>query len=379
MTGLYLHVPFCLRKCPYCDFFSTDRHTPVQIDEYVGLLIRQMELAALSEQWRGPLTSIFFGGGTPSLLTPEQVDRIITSATCRFGLSSDVEISLEANPGTVTLAALTGYRAAGVNRLSLGVQSLNETNLRRLGRIHSPAEALLAIRLARRAGFDNLSCDLIFAQPGQTTARLEEELSRLLDESPEHLSCYGLTVEEGTPYHLRQIRGALWLPDENVYAEQFVALHRRLTEAGFEHYEISNHARPGRACRHNLGYWRRQSCLGLGAGAHSFSDCEWGTRLAVAADLDRYRQLLEQGCDPAVILETFDRRGAMAETMYLGLRTAAGVAEADFAARFGESLATAFGPALQRLSGYRCEAQGRWRLSPEGWLLFDHLILPFLC
>jgi oxygen-independent coproporphyrinogen-3 oxidase len=378
MTSLYLHIPFCVRKCPYCDFFSTDRHTPADLDEYVGLLIRHLDLAAAGGSWRGPLTTVFFGGGTPSLLAPSQIGRILEHAARCFDLAPDAEISLEANPGTVTADSMAGYRAAGANRLSLGVQSLDAGNLRRLGRIHSPEDALAAIRQARQAGFANLSCDLIFAQPGQTPALLGAELDQLLAEAPEHLSCYGLSVEEGTPYQRRQADSELCLPDENVYAEQFLALHRRLAEAGFAHYEISNYARPGYRCRHNLGYWRRQPALGVGVGAHSFHPEGWGRRLAVPPDLAAYRRRLDEELDPAGELECFDRRGAMAETLYLGLRTAEGVDETAFAERFGAPLAEVFGPASRQASDYLRKTGGRWRLSPEGWLIFDHLILPFL-
>ncbi|WP_432823216.1 radical SAM family heme chaperone HemW [Trichloromonas sp.] len=378
MTSLYLHIPFCQRKCPYCDFYSTDRHTPADLDNYTGQLLRHLELAADSDSWPGPLETVFFGGGTPSLLTPAQVGRVLQRAETLFGLAAACEISLEANPGTVSLESLRGYHSAGVNRLSLGVQSLNARSLQRLGRIHAPEDAVKAIRLSRQAGFDNLSCDLMFALPGQSLANLMEELARLLEHHPEHLSCYGLSVEEDTPYHAQQAGGLLQLPEETGYAGHFMALHHQLTAAGYDHYEISNYARPGRQCRHNLGYWRRQACLGIGAGAHSFDPRHWGFRRAVAGDLERYRLQLQQGLDPATELEQFDRRGAMAETLYLGLRTAEGVGEAAFAARFGESLGEVFAAALNQASGHLVRRHGHWRLTPEGWLIFDHLILPFL-
>jgi oxygen-independent coproporphyrinogen-3 oxidase len=378
MTSLYIHIPFCRRKCPYCDFFSTDQHSPADLESYAELLQRHLELAAATPAWHGPLTSVFFGGGTPSLLTPTQVARILQTAEDLFGFSSDCEISLEANPGTVSLPSLTGYRAAGVNRLSLGIQSLSAARLGQLGRVHSPEEALSAIRLARKAGFDNLSCDLMFALPGQSLADLKEELERLLEHQPEHLSCYGLTVEAGTPYHAQQNSGTLLLPEDNAYAEHFLTLHQQLTTAAFDHYEISNYARPGRQSRHNLGYWQRQTSLGIGAGAHSFDARNWGARLAVASDLDRYRHQLQQRLDPAREVEQFDRKGAMAETLYLGLRTRQGVSEADFCTRFGQSAADVFGTALQQTSQYLQQRQGYWQFDPKGWLIFDHLILPFL-
>lgn len=378
MTSLYVHIPFCLRKCPYCDFFSTDRHVPADLESYADLLRHHLELAAATANWTGPFTSVFFGGGTPSLHSPDQIARVLQSAEKLFGFSSDCEISLEANPGTISLDTLSGYRAAGVNRLSLGIQSLNPTHLRRLGRIHSPEEALNAIRLARRAGFSNLSCDLMFALPGQSLIDQHEGLDRLLEHQPEHLSCYGLSVEEGTPYHRQEFDGALRLPTETAYIDHFLTIHDRLTTAGFVHYEISNYALSGRQCRHNLSYWRRQSSLGIGAGAHSFNNHNWGSRLAVANDLDRYRRQLEQRLDPAQLLEPFDRRGAMAETLYLGLRTREGVSESAFCKRFGESVATAFATALKQASKHITKNHGHWQMDLEGWLIFDHLILPFL-
>lgn len=378
MTSLYLHIPFCVRKCPYCDFFSTDRHSPALLTEYVNLLLRQLELAASAGVRRGPLTTIFFGGGTPSLLTPDQIGRILQAAATRFGFVADCEISLEANPGTLSLESLAGYRAAGVNRLSLGAQSLDDQALAQLGRIHSAAEIRQAVAWSRAAGFANLGLDLIFARPGQSPADLEREIAAFLALEPEHLSCYGLSVEEETPYHALQRRGGLALPDEQSYARQFSLLHERLADAGFDHYEISNYARPGRECRHNLGYWRRQGCLALGAGAHAFDSSGWGRRLAVPGDLAAYGRTLGAGRDPLVELECFDRAGAMSETFYLGLRTAEGVDDRDFTARFGESPAEVFAPALARAGSHLRHKDGRWTLDLSGWLIFDHLILPFL-
>jgi oxygen-independent coproporphyrinogen-3 oxidase len=281
--------------------------------------------------------------------------------------------------GTLGLGPrLAGYRQAGVNRLSLGVQSLDDAGLHTLGRVHSAAEAGQAAVWARQAGFANLSLDLMFALPGQTVADLHAEIDRLLALSPEHLSCYGLSVEEQTPFYHLHRRGDLELPDEERYAELFLTLHERLTEAGYEHYEISNYARPGRECRHNLGYWQRQPYLGVGAGAHSFADQGWGARLAVPADLERYARLLASGKDPAEVLETFDRRGAMAETLYLGLRTAAGVDDDRFRQRFGLGVAEAFPAAIEKAGRHLRLRAGRWAFDLDGWLLYDHLITPFL-
>jgi oxygen-independent coproporphyrinogen-3 oxidase len=377
MPALYLHIPFCRRKCPYCDFFSLAGHAS-QLAHYPDLLIRHLRLAAGLGRGEEPPASVFFGGGTPSLLPAEAVAHILAAAGAEYGLAVAAEVTLEANPGTVSPATLAGYRQAGVNRLSLGVQSLDDAGLHTLGRVHSAAEAGQAAVWARQAGFANLSLDLMFALPGQTVADLHAEIDRLLALSPEHLSCYGLSVEEQTPFYHLHRRGDLELPDEERYAELFLTLHERLTEAGYEHYEISNYARPGRECRHNLGYWQRQPYLGVGAGAHSFADQGWGARLAVPADLERYARLLASGKDPAEVLETFDRRGAMAETLYLGLRTAAGVDDDRFRQRFGLGVAEAFPAAIEKAGRHLRLRAGKWAFDLDGWLLYDHLITPFL-
>ncbi|BCR06979.1 coproporphyrinogen III oxidase [Desulfuromonas versatilis] len=376
MPALYLHVPFCRRKCPYCDFYSLPVATAA-LAGYPELLIRHLRIAAATG-WRGPLDTVFFGGGTPSLLPPAAVAEVLGAARELFGLAPQAEISMEANPGTLSLESLEGYRQAGVNRLSLGVQSLEDGELRRLGRIHSAAQARQAVAWARQAGFANLSVDLMFALPGQTAGSLARQLEALLELSPEHLSCYGLSVEEQTPFYHLHREGGLELPDEETYAELFLALHRSLEAAGFEHYEISNYARPGFQCRHNLRYWQRRGYLGVGAGAHSFCPAGFGRRSEVPGDLQGYARQLAAGRDPARLLEEFDQRGAMAETLYLGLRTAQGVDEKRFRERFGCGVADAFPEALARTAGQLRLEQGRWQMGLSGWLVYDHLISAFL-
>jgi oxygen-independent coproporphyrinogen-3 oxidase len=377
MPGLYLHIPFCERKCPYCDFFSVPGHDEPQLRGYPALLARHLAWAA-GHGWGGPFDTVYFGGGTPSLLPPRAVGDLLEAATRHFGLIADAEITLEANPGTVTPASLAGYRAAGVNRLSLGLQSLNSTQLTTLGRRHDATQGVQAVQAARRAGFANLSVDLIFALPGQTLAGLDAELDRYLALAPEHLSCYGLTAEPDTPFHQRVQRGELLLPDGEFYAEAFLLLHERLTAAGFEHYEIANYARPGRECRHNRGYWERREYLGVGAGAHSFRAAGWGERWAVLADLDVYAAALQAGEEPAACLEGFDRTGAMSETLYLGLRTRRGVAAATFRERFGCGVDEAYPAAVKKLQPWLVRADERWQLTVAGWLLYDRLIQEFL-
>lgn len=377
MSSLYLHIPFCRRKCPYCDFYSLSGHTSL-LTHYPDLLIRHLRLAAESGRWQGPLTTVFFGGGTPSLLPAAEVARVLAVVRAEFELEITAEVTLEANPGTVSPATLEGYQLAGINRLSLGVQSLDDAGLRTLGRIHTASEACQTATWARQAGFTNLSLDVMFALPGQTVTNIQTEVDQLLALSPDHLSCYGLSVEEQTPFYHLHRRGELTLPDEEHYAELFLTLHERLTQAGYEHYEISNYAHPGRQCRHNLGYWQRQAYLGVGAGGHSFIDNGWGVRLAVPPDLNRYSRLLTAGTDPTEVLETFEHHGAMAETLYLGLRTACGVDDVRFRQSFGLGVAEAFPAAVEKAGNRLQFRSGKWSFDLNGWLLYDHLITPFL-
>ncbi len=375
--SLYLHIPFCRSKCPYCDFYSQVADQ-AQLDDYVDLLLRHLTWLSDNQVFGAPLGTVFFGGGTPSLLAPNQVASILQQLQRTVGLTSAVEISLETNPGTIGLACLQGFRQAGVNRLSFGVQSLQDDALHLLGRGHSAKEAVQAVTWARQAGFENVSCDLMFGLPGQGREELLQDLSALLQLQPDHLSCYGLTVEAGTPFEQLALRGAMELPDEDAFPELYLTVHEQLSAAGFEHYEISNYALPGHRCRHNLAYWRRHTCFAVGAGAHSFIASDYGTRRAVPADLERYRRFLELGRDPAEILETFDRQGAMAETLYLGLRCSEGVSDADFRRCFGSGVAEAFPDAVRRCGKRLVLAQGRWRFDQQGWLLFDHFISFFL-
>jgi len=376
MAGLYIHIPFCRSKCSYCDFFSLPVPEAGALQRYGELLVRQLHREAAN--WAGPVETIFFGGGTPSLLAPATVGEILETVAATLGVASAAEITLEANPGSVNAAGLAALRAAGINRLSLGLQSLDDRQLATLGRGHTVAEAMAAVAAARAAGFANLSLDLIYALPGQSVEALEEELQSLVDLRPEHISTYALTVEEETPLYTRVAAGEISLPEEEETARHYCAVDAVLTAAGYEHYEISNFARPGRACRHNLDTWRRQPYLGLGAGAHSFCAGGWGERRAVPPDLALFARRVAAGEEASERIEIFDRRGAMSETLYLGLRTAAGVSETDFCRRFGVGVAAAFPEALQHCGPrLRC-SDGRWTFDLQGWLLYDHLIAFFL-
>jgi oxygen-independent coproporphyrinogen-3 oxidase len=376
MLALYLHIPFCLRKCLYCDFFSI-AVSPPDLDEYQQLLARQIDWAA-GHGWHGPVSSIYFGGGTPSLLPPAAVTRLLKAIDAQFGLAGEVEISLEANPGTVNQKSLAGFRAAGINRLSLGLQSFNDRHLSLLGRQHNSDQGLEAVRMARAAGFDNLSVDFLFGLPGQTRPELERDLATLVRLDVEHLSCYGLTAESGTPLAKSVTSGEVQLPDEDFYADAFMLIHEQLVAASYEHYEIANYARVGETCRHNLGYWRRQPCLGIGAGAHSFISEGWGSRWMVPADLDLYRQTLHHNQEPMQCLESFDRGSALSETVYLAMRTRRGVDDAELMHRFGMTFQQAYPEAVAANRQWLVQVNNHWAFKPEGWLLFDRLILPFL-
>lgn len=377
MGSLYIHIPFCSSKCPYCDFYS-QVGSQQQIDEYVEYLNLNTEILKQETSYPQPFETIFFGGGTPSLLSTQQIERILNSIEQNFGIAADSEVTLEANPGTLNLEQLQGYRQAGINRLSLGIQSLNDKNLQLLGRIHNVNQARKSIAAARTAGFDNISLDLMFALPNQDLSALKEEIFALLNFSPEHISLYGLTFEEGTEFSTQLKSGELSACEESLYAEQYHLLHERLATAGYEHYEISNFARPERRCRHNQTYWHRKECLAIGAGSHSFIGKGWGERWHIPADLKQYRDSLQRAENPAEFLETYDRQAAMREFIYLALRTRDGISLSKFKQRFNLPLEQAFPVAFEKTSEYLHVSSDHCSFKLNGWLLYDHLISNFL-
>ncbi len=377
MKSLYSHIPFCSRKCPYCDFFSQVAGHG-EIAEYCRLLYRHLELVRREYPQSGPLETIFFGGGTPSLLSAAQIAGLLATTERLFGFAADIEVTLEANPGTLAGADLAAYRSAGVNRLSLGVQALDDGHLQRLGRIHSAAQAVDSYRQARSAGFTNISLDLIFALPGQDLDDLRRQANALFDLRPEHLSLYGLTYEEGTPFGERYKRGELTDCDEDLYVEQYRLLHQLGEAAGYEHYEISNFARPGFRCRHNQVYWQQRGCLAVGCGAHGFSAQGWGQRFAIPSDLAVYREKITRGENPALLLEEHSRDEAMSEYVYLALRTRDGVGLAAFEKRFGADFQSEFADALGAIGEHLVYEDGAVRLKLSGWLIYDHLVSHFL-
>ncbi|GFE61722.1 radical SAM family heme chaperone HemW [Geobacter sp. AOG2] len=378
-TRLYLHIPFCRRKCPYCAFVSQESAS-ADLDGYAETLLAEMGLAAQAFRAERPLASVYFGGGTPSLLDPSHIARILERASDLFGLGQGAEITLEANPGTVDQKRLAAFRSAGVNRLSLGVQSFADPMLAALGRIHSAAEAGEAFRAARTAGFDNIGIDLIHALPGQTLPLWRTELEQALALGPEHLSVYGLTVEEGTPFAARYTDDSPLLPDEDLAAAMFEEADDLLTAAGYEHYEIANYALPGRRSDHNSGYWRRDGYLGLGCGAHSFLRRGYGVRFGNPADLEAYAGAIAQGRLPHGETQSLTRQDALAEFMFLGLRMADGIEEETFRQEFGVGLEETFGREVSKLAalGLLETDGGRIRLTRRGMLLSNQVFARFL-
>jgi oxygen-independent coproporphyrinogen-3 oxidase len=324
-TGLYIHFPFCLKKCLYCDFNSA-ASSPETREDYAELLLKEMELRQRELPVPVRAATLYFGGGTPSLMSPEQVGSLVEAAASRFGLEAGAEVTLEANPGTLTPERLAGYRAAGVNRISLGIQSFEDRLLARLGRVHSKKEALAAFDAARRAGFNNLSIDLMHSLPGQSPRQWRDALEQGIALAPEHISAHALSVEEGTPFADLLAAGELPLPEEEQAAAMFEVTGELLEGAGYQHYEISNFARPGRTSRHNGAYWSRDSYLGFGAGAHSFWNNDGlGVRWCNAEDPQQYREAIAGGSIPQREREALTLEQAVSEAFFLGLRVLTGL------------------------------------------------------
>ncbi len=378
--AIYVHIPFCVRRCPYCDFNTYAGLERLQ-EPYVEALIREVQAYGQKLE-RPPVPTVFFGGGTPTTLTGDQLHRVLDAVREAFDVLPDAEITSEANPGTVDSARFREMRDAGFNRLSLGVQSFHDDELRFLGRIHSAAEAVEAYRKARDAGFENVNLDLMFGLPGQPLDSWRRTLEKALELRPEHLSLYALTVEEGTPLARWVAEGRVPPPDEDATADMYDLACDLLAETGYRHYEISNWALddPTRdwRCRHNLTYWRYERYLGFGAGAHSFDGHRrWWNVSGVA----EYIGKIENGETPVESSEAPDERLAMGEMMMVGLRLLEeGVPDSRFRARFGVSLLEAFPDEIENLSRMGLlEWHGEsLRLSRKGWLLSNRVFVRFL-
>ena len=340
--ALYVHWPFCLSKCPYCDFNS---HVAEHVDQaaWREALLAELDDAAAALPGR-TLSSVFFGGGTPSLMPPRTVAALLDRAAARWRLADDVEVTLEANPTSAETATLAGMAAAGVDRVSIGVQSLDDDALRFLGRGHGAAEALAAVAAARRL-FSRVSFDLVYARPGQVETAWRDELSRALDHADDHLSVYQLTVEKGTPFYSAWRRGDLRMPDGDTQAALHDATLEVLEAAGLPAYEISNHARPGGECRHNLAYWRYGDYAGVGPGAHgrlTLDGALWATETHPAPA--RWLDAVRRRGHGRRRREQLDAEARRDELLLMGLRLAEGVSRAAFAGRVGAPIEAALDP-----------------------------------
>lgn len=376
--GLYVHVPFCRHICPYCDF-NTYAGQENLIPAYVDAVIAEMRTAALLRPSVAAPT-LFFGGGTPSLLEPEHIGAIIDTARGVFGLRDDAEITLEANPESLDLRKLAAYHNAGVNRLSIGVQSQQRPGLRVLGRGHTNQMADRSIVMAREAGFDNISLDFIFGWPGQTNADWDADLSTILEWQPEHVSLYSLIVEPGTPMHAAVDRGILRAFDDDTIAGFYEQAVETLAGAGWEHYEIANWARePQYRSRHNQLYWQAGPYHGFGAGAHGTIDSVRSSNLLLPA---KYISVVQEDRRPVATHETIAHETAMGETMMLGLRLLVdGVSDSDFTARHGQSLRDRYAVEIERLTSIgllEWHEPDRLRLTARGSLLANDVCAAFL-
>jgi len=328
-VALYLHLPFCRRRCAYCDFNAWQDPGEAARRLYHEALLADLRREAARGPWRVP--TIFFGGGTPSLAPPQWIAELLEACRVGFEVEQDAEITLEANPGTLGPGHLERLKEAGVNRLSIGVQALDDRLLAGIGRIHSARQAVQALDQARQAGFENLSLDLIYGLPGQTLADWEATLEQALETRPRHVSAYALILEEGTPLEASVQRGEVRLPDQDAVADMEGLLRQIMKAAGYRQYEISNWSLPGRECRHNLVYWANREYLGLGCGAASYLS-GWRTRRL--ATPERYAQALREGASPLAEAERLGSENALKETLILALRTRWGVDLGRMARRF---------------------------------------------
>ena len=389
--SIYLHVPFCKHRCAYCDF-NTYAHQEDLIPAYVDALIHEIEFVGrVAQRIETTIQTIFFGGGTPSLLSPLQFDSVLNTLRGAFTLTPNAEVSIEANPGTVSLEYLTALRKTGINRISFGAQSSNTEELRMLERIHDFLEVIDAVKFARKAGFDNINLDLIYGLPNQKLETWQTTVKRILDLHPEHISAYALTIEHGTPFGKWASKGLLSMPDPDLAAEMYEWTMDYLESNGYIQYEISNWAKANSEfmCRHNLQYWRGLPYLGFGAGAHGYAN---GYRYSNALRIKTY---IERLAHPQLPIANYPitpasvshhkqtPRDDMGEYMMTGLRlTREGVSADEFEKRFGQSLRDAFGKEIDELIGLGLlewlEDMKIVRLTRRGRLLGNQVFMRFV-
>lgn len=389
---LYIHIPFCVKKCAYCDFLSGPA-TKAEMDAYVEALLNEIEAAGIYRDTY-EVTTAFLGGGTPSMLQKEQTVQIIEKLKEVFVFREDAEITMELNPGTADEEKLLAYRKAGINRLSIGLQSADDRELKVLGRIHTFQKFRETYAWARKAGFENINVDLISAVPGQTEASYERTLQKVMELQPEHISAYSLIIEEGTPFYEMYGEEAdtgncLKLPDEDTERKMYQRTKELLEEHGYHRYEISNYAKEGKECRHNIGYWERKEYLGFGIGAASLMD---ETRFANTDDRSYYIEALrfEESKKPGSLESALDKirteaeylqeEEQMSEMMMLGLRMMRGVSEKVFEEKFGKTMKSVYGDVIGKYIRYGMlkEENGYISFTEEGISVSNPILADFM-
>jgi putative oxygen-independent coproporphyrinogen III oxidase len=371
--GVYVHWPFCLSKCPYCDFNSHVRHAGIDEARYIKAFAA--EIAATAQRVPGrEVSTIFFGGGTPSLMQPSTVQAILDAIAGHWTIARDVEVTLEANPTSVEATRFRGYRSAGVNRVSLGVQALNDAELKELGRLHSAQEALDAVAVARSI-FERYSFDLIYARPRQTPQAWAEELKRAIAEAAEHLSLYQLTIEPDTPFAALRKSGKLVIPDDDCARDLYDVTQEICGAAGLPAYEVSNHARPGAECRHNLVYWRGHEYAGIGPGAHGRLDIE-GVRQATATEKrpESWLMRVESIGHGLITDEALTREQWADEFLLMGLRLSEGIDPQRYAALAGRALDDRRIKILLEEGAIETMPDGRLRVTQSGFPVLDAVV-----
>lgn len=369
---LYIHIPFCVKKCKYCDFLSAASNSGLR-ESYVKSLCKKIrDYQELAKAYR--VVSIFLGGGTPSVLESRQTREIFAAIYDTFAVDEKAEITTELNPGTVTKEKMKAYKEIGINRLSIGLQSVNNEELRMLGRIHTYEEFEETYELARKAGFENINIDLISAIPGQTVRSWAETLRTVAELKPEHISAYSLIIEEGTPFYEIYGEDREGLPDEDAERQMYQDTKDILEEYGYHRYEISNYAKDGYACQHNLGYWNRREYLGIGLGAASLLDNQRWTEVS---ELEEYIASDENQKDN---LERLDDTAQMEEFMFLGLRKMEGVSKETFKLIFGQELETVYGDVAKKMLDQELlEIEGDYiRLTEKGIDISNYVLSEFI-
>ena len=371
--GVYVHWPFCLSKCPYCDFNSHVRHAAIDEERFARAFAREIETTAARTGGR-EVTSIFLGGGTPSLMRPETVGAVLDAIGKHWQIAADVEVTLEANPTSVEATRFAGYRAAGVNRVSLGVQALSDAALKELGRLHSMREALEAVAIARKS-FERYSFDLIYARADQTPQAWADELALAIKEAAEHLSLYQLTIEEGTPFFGLHASGKLKTPDEATARTLYDVTQEVCARHGLPAYEISNHARKGAECRHNLVYWRGEEYAGIGPGAHGRLDIDgWRHATATEKRPESWLMRVEANGQGVVIDDILNAVERADEFLLMGLRLTEGIDPKRYAALSGRPLDERRIALLQEEGAITVDTDGRLRVTQAGFPVLDAVV-----